>query len=235
MRLDKFIGDTTELSRTDAKKAIKNGRVWVNGTTAKKPDIKVTEVDKVKLDERELIHRKHYYIALNKPVGYVCSTRDPDYPTVSELLPAYVQHRELHAAGRLDVDTTGLVLLTDDGKWSHDITSPRKQKEKVYQVTTESPIEESYVQAFANGVYLDNDEKVTLPAKLEIHNETHATLILTEGRYHQVKRMFESVGNKVIALHRSKIACFKLPGDLELGEYRELSDKEASDIISSTL
>lgn len=232
MRLDKFLGDTTELSRSDAKKAIKNGRILVGGTIVKKADVKVSETDEVSIDGRLLSYRKNYYVALHKPTGYVCSTRDPDYPTVLELLPESMRHRELHAAGRLDVDTTGLVLLTDDGKWSHDITSPRKKKEKVYQVTTGSEILESYITEFQNGVYLDNDEKITQPAKLEIHDSTHATLIITEGRYHQVKRMFEAVGNKVAALHRSKVSCYELPLDLAPGSIRELSAEEVASIVA---
>lgn len=232
MRLDKLIAGTTQLSRSDAKKAIKRGRILINGVPVKKTDFNVADTDQVTLDGRMLEYREHYYYALNKPMGYVCSTKDPDYPTILELVPDSIKHRELHAAGRLDVDTTGLVLLTDDGKWSHDITSPKKKKEKVYQVTTSHPIEPNYVEAFANGVFLDNDEKITLPAKLEIHDETHATLIITEGRYHQVKRMFESVGNKVVALHRSKIASFELPEDLAPSTCRELTSEEVAEIVS---
>ncbi|MCL4131717.1 UNVERIFIED_CONTAM: hypothetical protein GTU68_010016, partial [Idotea baltica] len=134
MRLDKFIADTTAFSRSQARKLVSKGRVTVNGELCKKADHKVEQTTPVQIDEQTITYRKYVYLALNKPQGYVCSTRDPDHPTILELIPEMHRHREPHSTGRLDIDTTGLVLLTDDGAWSHNLTAPKKEKEKEYQV-----------------------------------------------------------------------------------------------------
>ncbi len=230
MRLDKYISNTTELSRSQAKRAIAKGRVIVDGQPCTKSETQINPSSTIQLDEKKLTYREHVYLILNKPQGYVCSTRDPDYPTILELIPEEFRPKEPHAAGRLDADTTGLVLLTDDGKWSHSLTAPKRGKEKEYQVTTAQPIPQSAIQAFEQGVYLDGDETITRPARLTIHQETQATLVITEGRFHQVKRMFESIDNEVTVLHRSRIDAISLPLDLPLGKSRELTQEELASL-----
>jgi len=137
---------------------------------------------------------------------------------------------KLHAAGRLDIDTTGLVLLTDDGQWSHRITSPRHHCEKTYRVTLESPISDDTAAQFTAGVQLHNEKSLTKPAQLEVITPTDVRLTLSEGRYHQVKRMFAAVGNRVIELHRERIGDIVLDEDLEPGEYRALTEDEIASI-----
>ncbi len=153
------------------------------------------------------------YFMLNKPQGYVCSTDDPDHPTVLYFLDEPVAWK-LHAAGRLDIDTTGLVLMTDDGQWSHRITSPRHHCEKTYLVTLESPVADDTAEQFAKGVQLHNEKDLTKPAVLEVITPTQVRLTISEGRYHQVKRMFAAVGNHVVELHRERIGGITLDADL---------------------
>lgn len=232
MRLDKFIADTTEFSRSQARKLVAKGRVNINGILCKKADRKVEPTAHVTIDDQQIRYRKNIYLLLNKPKGYVCSTRDPEHPTVLELIPEMHRHREPHAVGRLDIDTTGLVLLTDDGNWSHNLTSPRRNKEKEYQVTTAEPIPESAIRDFRTGFFLEGDDNPTRPATLLIHGPKQATLIIAEGRFHQVKRMFEAIGNTVVLLHRSRIDTLPLPLDLSEGHVRELTAEEIARLSS---
>jgi 16S rRNA pseudouridine516 synthase len=169
------------------------------------------------------------YFMLNKPEGYVCSTDDPDHPTVLYFLDEPVAHK-LHAAGRLDIDTTGLVLMTDDGQWSHRITSPRHHCEKTYLVTLESPVSDDTAEHFAKGVQLHNEKDLTKPAVLEVITPTEVRLTISEGRYHQVKRMFAAVGNHVVGLHRERIGAIELDPDLAPGEYRPLTEEEIASV-----
>ena len=140
---------------------------------------------------------------------------------------------KLHAAGRLDIDTTGLVLMTDDGQWSHRITSPRHHCEKTYLVTLESPVADDTAEQFARGVQLHNEKDLTKPAVLEVITPTQVRLTISEGRYHQVKRMFAAVGNHVVELHRERIGAIKLDDDLEPGEYRPLTEDEIASVNST--
>ena len=165
------------------------------------------------------------YFMLYKPQGYVCSHDDGEYPTVFQFFD-YPLMNKLHTAGRLDVDTTGLVLLTDDGQWSHRITSPKHHCEKTYLVTLADPVEAFYAQQLAEGILLRGEKEPCLPAKMEILDDYNVNLTISEGRYHQVKRMFAALGNKVEALHRWRIGDIVLDESLEEGEYRALSDKE---------
>ena len=162
---------------------------------------------------------------LYKPQGYVCSHDDGEYPTVFQFFD-YPLMNKLHTAGRLDVDTTGLVLLTDDGQWSHRITSPKHHCEKTYLVTLADPVEAFYAQQLAEGILLRGEKEPCLPAKMEILDDYNVNLTISEGRYHQVKRMFAALGNKVEALHRWRIGDIVLDESLEEGEYRTLSDEE---------
>lgn len=172
------------------------------------------------------------YFMLNKPEGYVCSTDDPINPTILYFIDEPVAEK-LHAAGRLDMDTTGLVLLTDDGQWSHRVTSPKHHCEKAYLVTLAHPLAADTAEQFTAGVQLHGEKHLTKPAALEVIDEHQVRLTISEGRYHQVKRMFAAVGNHVVALHRERIGEIALDPTLEPGEYRALTEQEVGSIYGS--
>ena len=226
MRLDKFIAEQTGLTRSQAAKALKSGVVSVNEEIEKSGARKVSAEDIIRY-EGELLEwlEGGQYFMLYKPQGYVCSHDDGEYPTVFQFFD-YPLMNKLHTAGRLDVDTTGLVLLTDDGQWSHRITSPKHHCEKTYLVTLADPVEAFYAQQLAEGILLRGEKEPCLPAKMEILDDYNVNLTISEGRYHQVKRMFAALGNKVEALHRWRIGDIVLDESLEEGEYRTLSDEE---------
>ena len=226
MRLDKFLAETTGLTRSQAAKVLRQSAVTVNGKIEKSGAVKVSPDDEVCYDGERLTWVENgQYIMLHKPQGYICSHEDGDYPTIYQFFD-YPLSARLHSAGRLDVDTTGLVLLTDDGQWSHRITSPKFHCEKTYLVTLADPVEANYVQACADGILLRGEKELTKPATLEILDDYNVNLTLSEGRYHQVKRMFASLGNKVVALHRWKIGDVVLDEHLAEGEYRPLTEEE---------
>lgn len=225
MRLDKFICDATGLTRSQAGKVVRQGLITVNGQQAKQPAQQVALTDQIFLEEQQLQLIGLRYFMLHKPEGYVCSTDDPDHPTVFSLLDEPLQER-LHTVGRLDLDTTGLVLITDDGQWSHRISSPKHHVAKTYRVWLADPVSHAAIKQFAEGVQLRGEKNITLPAELELISDTEALLTIHEGRYHQVKRMFAAIGNKVVRLHREKIGGLQLPADLAEGEYRELAPAE---------
>ena len=226
MRLDKFIAEQTGLTRSQAAKALKSGVVSVNEEIEKSGARKVSAEDTIRY-EGELLEwlEGGQYFMLYKPQGYVCSHDDGEYPTVFQFFD-YPLMNKLHTAGRLDVDTTGLVLLTDDGQWSHRITSPKHHCEKTYLVTLADPVEAFYAQQLAEGILLRGEKEPCLPAKMEILDDYNVNLTISEGRYHQVKRIFAALGNKVEALHRWRIGDIVLDESLEEGEYRGLSDEE---------
>ena len=226
MRLDKFIAEQTGLTRSQAAKALKSGVVSVNEEIEKSGARKVSAEDIIRY-EGELLEwlEGGQYFMLYPPQGYVCSHDDGEYPTVFQCFD-YPLMNKLHTAGRLDVDTTGLVLLTDDGQWSHRITSPKHHCEKTYLVTLADPVEAFYAQQLAEGILLRGEKEPCLPAKMEILDDYNVNLTISEGRYHQVKRMFAALGNKVEALHRWRIGDIVLDESLEEGEYRTLSDEE---------
>ena len=226
MRLDKFLAETTGLTRSQAAKVLRQSAVTVNGKIEKSGAAKVSPDDEIYYDgERLMWVENGQYIMLHKPQGYICSHEDGDYPTIYQFFD-YPLSVRLHSAGRLDVDTTGLVLLTDDGQWSHRITSPKFHCEKTYLVTLADPVEANYVQACADGILLRGEKEPTKPATLEILDDYNVNLTLSEGRYHQVKRMFAALGNKVVALHRWKIGDVVLDEHLAEGEFRPLTEKE---------
>ena len=230
MRLDKFISQQLEVSRAIAGREIRARKITINGEVVRDTACKVLPEDQVEYDGHPLaVQQGPRYFMLNKPQGYVCSTDDPDHPTVLYFIDEPAAFK-LHAAGRLDIDTTGLVLLTDDGQWSHRITSPRHHLEKTYLVEVESPLDPALVEKFAAGIQLHNEKDLTKPALLEILDEKAARLTISEGRYHQVKRMFAALGNHVSALHRESIGSIVLDDDLEEGQYRPLTDAEIDSI-----
>lgn len=226
MRLDKFIAEHTGQTRSQASKALKAERVSVNGEIEKNSARKVTAQDQIYFDDQPLTWvESGQYFMLYKPQGYICSNDDGEYPTIFDFFD-YPLSTRLHSAGRLDVDTTGLVLLTDDGKWSHRITAPKHQCEKTYLVTLADPVEVDYAEKLSAGIFLRGEKTSTKPALLEIIDDYNINLTISEGRYHQVKRMFAALGNKVIGLHRWRIGNVVLDDTLNEGEYRPLSTTE---------
>jgi 16S rRNA pseudouridine516 synthase len=221
MRLDKFICKSTELTRTEAKKLLKMSKVTVNDVVIKDPSTQVHENNDVCIEGQSLTARSSRYIILHKPLDTICSNVDEIYPSLLHLIDVD-RAFDMHIAGRLDADTTGLVLITDDGRWSHNIISPKKQCEKVYRVWLRSPLKDDTADKFTVGVQLQGETDLTRPAKLEQIEEREVLLTITEGKYHQVKRMFAAVGNKVVGLHREQIGPVKL-ADLPLGEWRYLT------------
>ena len=226
MRLDKYIATHSEATRSLAKMAIKSGRATVNGVVTKDQGSKVKPTDEVAVNGSVIDVSGEVYLVMNKAAGIICATQDEEQDTVLDFLDGYT-HKRLHISGRLDKDTTGLVLITSDGQWSHRVTSPNYLCEKVYLLETTIPIQESYIAEFAEGVRLRDESQPTKPAKLEILGEHSARLTLTEGRYHQVKRMFGAMGNRVTKLHREKVGGVSLEGVKE-GAFRELSPEEVA-------
>lgn len=229
MRLDKYLCNCTDLTRALAKRAIAKGRVLINGQEAKNPATKVNDGDEVCLDEQKLSLIGLRYIMLNKPEDFICSNVDEVHPSVLGLIDVE-KPQDLHIAGRLDVDTTGLVLITDDGKWSHAVTSPKRACNKRYRVELAEPIAEDAVEVFATGIELHGERAPTRPAKLEVLAPYEVLLTIQEGKYHQVKRMFAATGNKVVSLHREAVGQIELDNDLAPGEWRYLSDEEIAGI-----
>ncbi|NOI29297.1 16S rRNA pseudouridine(516) synthase RsuA [Vibrio coralliilyticus] len=231
MRLDKYLCDALGATRKEATKIIKSGDVTVNDIVQKSGAVKVTDDCIVEWQGREIQKPGPRYIMLFKPDGFVCSHEDGFNQTAFMLLDE-VKMEDLHFAGRLDVDTTGLVLITDDGQWSHRITSPKHKCEKTYRVWLVDSIGADYVAQFEQGIELRNEKAATLPAKLEIvdEEEKEVLLTITEGKYHQVKRMFAALGNKVEHLHRERIGNIVLDDELEPGEYRYLTQEEIESV-----
>lgn len=230
MRLDKFLSQQLEISRAIAGRELRARRVTVDGEMVRDGAFKLLPEHQVEYDGSVLQQQSGpRYFMLNKPEGYVCSTDDPDHPTVIFFLQEPAAWK-LHAAGRLDIDTTGLVLMTDDGQWSHRITSPRHHCEKTYLVTLTSALSGDEEAKFAAGIQLHGEKNQTKPARLEVVSELQVRLTISEGRYHQVKRMFAAVGNHVAALHRERIGDIMLDETLAPGEYRALTGEEIASV-----
>lgn len=229
MRLDYFLAHGTGLSRKQVKILIGKGAVRVEGEARPKANTRVAEGQRVWLHDEPVVLTGHQYLMLNKPAGVVCSTDDPEHRTVVDLIPAELR-RDLHPAGRLDRDTTGLVLLTSDGDWSHRLTSPNHDCRKRYRVQCADPVSDEDLQALREGILLRGEDKPTRPAEAERVGESELLLTIQEGRYHQVKRMLAARGNKVIALHREQIGEIVLDADLAPGEFRALTEEEIAGI-----
>lgn len=229
MRLDQFISTSSPLSRKEARRAIHAGRAEVNGEVWKDTGKHIPDGAEVLLDGAQLTVKGERYLMLNKPAGVVSATRDSEHLTALDLIPAELT-KDLHIAGRLDADTTGLLLLTTDGKWSHRVTSPKVDCPKTYRVSLNTPITDSAIEDLVAGVVLHNDPKPTKPAQVRVLEPELIELTISEGRYHQVKRMLAAVGNHVEALHRQSIGEITLDSALESGAYRELTEQEIASI-----
>ena len=224
-RLDKVISNQTGYSRKEVKELLKNKKVKVNDNLITRPEYKVDVAkDKIEINNQVLEIQKFVYYLLNKPKGYVSATEDKLDPTVLELIPEEVRHRNLFPAGRLDKDTTGMMIITDDGEFAHDILSPKKHIEKEYLAEIDIPLTEEMKEGFQKGVFLNDG--VCKASTLEIIDSYHANVVLTEGRYHQIKRMFGVYKAKVLELKRIRMGALALPKDLEEGSFKELTEED---------
>ncbi len=229
-RLDKIISHAFSLSRTDAKKAIKSGEVCVGGEVVKDSSLKA-DYSSVTLGGKRAEHEEHIYIMLNKPAGVVSASESRSEKTVIDLVPEHLRRKGLFPAGRLDKDTVGFVLITDDGAFAHDILSPRKHIEKTYLVRTDKPMPLSLEEQFKNGVTL-YDGSECMPADLKICKDKpdEAVVKIKEGKYHQIKRMFRVNSLSVEYLKRTAMGKLELDKSLKEGECRKLSKEEINKI-----
>ena len=230
MRLDKFLCDCQIGTRSEVKKMIKAGRVTVNGTTQKTADIKVDEAnDIVCIDNKTLKYEKYLYYVLHKPAGCVTANKDNLHKTVMDYMPNECK-KDCSPVGRLDLDTEGLLLITNDGKLSHELLSPTHHVSKIYYAKLDKPVPQDAVRFFKDGIDI-GDEKPTLPAELDILDEdfTSARLTIYEGRFHQVKRMFKAVGCEVTYLRRETFGSLTLE-NLPKGEYKKITINEITGI-----
>lgn len=225
MRLDRFLSHATDLTRSQAQRAIRAGEVRVDGVPVRDPGVHVGDDADVEYGGQSLAVPGPRYFMLHKPDGVVCATRDERHRTVIDLLDV-LNADDLHIAGRLDVDATGLVLITDDGEWSHRVTAPRHKFPKTYRVALAEPLNEQAANHLERGVFLKEEKQRCLPVQLERLSDTEVRVTLTEGKYHQVKRMFAAVGNHVAGLHRERIGAVMLDPDLPAGAARPLSPEE---------
>ncbi len=231
MRLDRYLSHATELSRKQARDLIKSGAISVDGV------IRVDCAHAVNSEQRiccagiEIAAPGPRYFMLYKPAGYICATKEGAHPTVLQLLDE-PRREHLQIAGRLDVDTTGLVLITDDGQWNHRLTSPRSRCPKTYHLSLAEPLSMDALQQLERGVWLRHEHQRCLPAEVSRDDSQHIRLTLVEGRYHQVKRMLAAVGNRVVTLHRQRIGAIQLDPMLQPGDYRPLSADEIDGIAA---
>ncbi|RWW91115.1 hypothetical protein BHE74_00000317 [Ensete ventricosum] len=226
MRVDRFLSNLPRFNRKQVRLLLVERRVTVDGVAVSDPHHEVREFSQVCVDDEVLQTGKSArYFMLHKPQGCVSATSDPQHPTVLDLLDEPDTH-DLHIAGRLDFNTTGLMLITNDGQWSRRLTQPQTKLPKVYLVETEQVIGPEYAVTFKAGLYFAFEDLTTQPAELELLGPTTARLGIIEGRYHQVKRMFGHFNNKVIGLHRERMGPLVLDAALAPGEYRALTDDE---------
>lgn len=226
MRVDRFLSNLPQFNRKQVRLLLVERRVTVEGVAVSDPHHDVREFSQVCVDGEILQAGKPArYFMLHKPQGCVSATSDPQHSTVLDLLDE-PDKAELHIAGRLDFNTTGLMLITNDGQWSRRLTQPQTKLPKVYHVQTEQDINPQYAVTFAAGVYFAFEDLTTQPAELELLGPRTARLSIIEGRYHQVKRMFGHFDNKVIGLHRERMGPLVLDASLAPGQYRPLTDEE---------
>ena len=236
IRLDRFISERGELTRSQIKELAAKGQIRVNGAVVKKSDTKIDpDRDEVEVQGSRLSAERHRYILLNKPAGYVSSTEEHDGPSVMELVPPEMRTKNMFPAGRLDKDSLGALLLTDDGELAHRMLSPRKHVPKIYIVKLAEPFQSKYVDLFAEGLTL-SDGYQCLPAKVRNveSSEKLAFIELSEGKYHQVKRMFAAVENHVEVLMRVSVGGLVLPEKLAFGQCMELLHKDVENLFAPT-
>ncbi len=232
-RLDKVLSNLEFGSRKEIRLLMKQERVKVNDTTVKDPGIQVDpETSIIKIDDREIMYKKYIYIMMNKPDGVISATFDKRHKTVVNLLPGEFKRFDVFPAGRLDIDTEGLILLTNDGQLAHEILSPKKHIPKTYFARVRGLVDSSDIEKFSGGITLDDGYR-TFPAQLEVLNSSEVSevkLTIYEGKFHQVKRMFQVVEKEVIYLKRISMGGLILDNSLALGECRELTKAEVREI-----
>ena len=227
-RIDKIIASQGQYSRSEVKKLVKDGRVTLDGKVIKSSDVKADpNLNDIAIDGKSIGYKKHLYIMLNKPQGVVSATEDTDHTTVIDLVPKSLKRDGLFPAGRLDGDTVGFVLITDDGDFAHKILSPKNHIMKTYHATLQRPVTQDDIDAFRNGIEL-KDGTLCLEAQVRPieGDEPMAEIKICEGKYHQVKRMFAALGNKVVFLKRVKMGDLPLDESLEEGQCREITPEE---------
>ena len=230
MRLDRFLANLPCYNRQQVRLLLVQRRVRVDAKVVTDPQAEVREFSSVEVDDQLLqAGRPARYLMLHKPAGCVSATQDPQHRTVLDLLPAELRE-DLHIAGRLDYNTTGLLILTNDGQWSRRLTQPTTKLPKHYLVETEDEIGDHYVAKFREGFYFAFEDLTTLPAQLDILGPRQARLAIVEGRYHQVKRMFGHFDNKVVGLHRESMGAIQLDPRLAPGEFRALTGDEIATV-----
>ena len=229
IRLDKYLSSQLGCSRTDAKKLLREKRITVNGDVTVKGELLLDPAAVcVCKDGQRIQYEKYVYIIQNKPAGVVSASSAPGDVTVIDILPEAMKRKDLFPAGRLDKDTTGLMLITDDGAFAHEILSPAHHVEKIYLVTLERAVTPQEAQKIAAGLVTEDERykpAVLRPADTKAEHPQYE-IVLTEGRYHQIKRMFTFLCNRVCALHRTKIGGLALPESLAPGESRKLAPEE---------
>lgn len=233
-RLDKLLSNFGYGTRKEIKHIVKEGAVKIDGTSVKDGSLHVDpEKCVITIHNKVLNYRRFIYVMMNKPAGYISATYDNAKPTVIDILPEEFKRFKLFPAGRLDIDTEGLLILTNDGQLAHNILAPRKHVPKRYYAHIEGNVTEEDIESFRNGITLDDGYK-TLPAVLEIFRSgtfSEVEVVIHEGKYHQVKRMFEAVGKQVRFLKRIQMGSLKLDESLAPGECRELSDLEVESLL----
>ncbi len=235
MRLDRFLSNSGKGSRKEIKELLKSGVVSVNGTAVKKADIHIDEKsDTICIGNVPIIYKPFIYLMLNKPSGYVSAVYDKHLPVVTELVDEKYSHYDVFPVGRLDIDTEGLLLLTNDGDLCHRLLSPKSHVDKTYFVRNKKPLTENDIKTFKDGVTLDDGYK-TMSASLSILQDScEALLTIQEGKFHQVKRMMQAVGNEVVYLKRVSMGTLELDEKLPLGKIRELTDEEIAHLCQKT-
>ncbi len=236
-RIDRFISKQLGINRRDIKLMLAQGRININAKAVRDVTTIVEEFDRVELDGELLQDKQPVYIMMNKPVGVVSATKDELHKTVIDLLSEEQTHikgikQDLHIVGRLDLNTTGLLLLTNDSRWSRKLMNPEEKVNKVYRVTVQNDLSAEYVSGFAEGMYFSFEDITTRPAALTILSKKVAQVILMEGKYHQIKRMFGRFRNPVVGLHRCRIGQLVLDERLLPGESRALTSTEVSEIFN---
>lgn len=235
IRLDKFISERTEYSRSQIKQLVSRKAVTVDGQVVRTSDMKINpDTAKVTVNGSEIRPERYRYILLNKPDGYVCSTSNNDGESVMNLVPDSMKTKNMFPAGRLDKDSLGALLITDDGDLAHRMLSPKRHISKIYIVKLDRPFQNNYVNLFKNGLELASGE-VCLPAEVRgcEMSEKLAFVQLFEGKYHQIKRMFSAVGNHVEVLMRVSLGNLVLPEKLAFGECMELLHKDVENLFST--
>ena len=231
MRLDKYLAEAAQCTRSESRELIRKGRVSVNGAVCRRPEQQVSEMDSIALDGKSRPRQAFVYIMLNKPAGVVSASADKRDTTVVDLVHSAYPRRELFPAGRLDKTSTGFVLITDDGAFAHDILAPRHHVPKTYRVTIDTPLTREMAEGFARGVVLA-DRVQLAPAEVSPLTADGRTVrvVLHQGVYHQIKRMFGVYGAGVDALHREAIGSVWLDEALAPGQWRELTDEELAGV-----